>query len=138
MADMYRNHGIALFPTRYDTQGVAACEAAMTGSVVITSNGEIGTKECINTDLGTYCQTEKIEDYVSVIEKIYNDEKYFLDLSQKMHESVFNTCSSKHSLNKDIELIKKKPEKINFLPSTTRSEERRVGKECRSRWSPYH
>ena len=24
------------------------------------------------------------------------------------------------------------------LPFTTRSEERRVGKECRSRWSPYH
>ncbi len=23
-------------------------------------------------------------------------------------------------------------------PSTYRSEERRVGKECRSRWSPYH
>ena len=25
-----------------------------------------------------------------------------------------------------------------FIPSLTRSEERRVGKECRSRWSPYH
>src|SRR5258707_15551140 len=24
------------------------------------------------------------------------------------------------------------------LPGKTRSEERRVGKECRSRWSPYH
>ena len=24
------------------------------------------------------------------------------------------------------------------LADTTRSEERRVGKECRSRWSPYH
>src|SRR5260370_26930763 len=24
------------------------------------------------------------------------------------------------------------------LPRQTRSEERRVGKECRSRWSPYH
>ena len=23
-------------------------------------------------------------------------------------------------------------------PNSTRSEERRVGKECRSRWSPYH
>ena len=23
-------------------------------------------------------------------------------------------------------------------PNTSRSEERRVGKECRSRWSPYH
>ena len=31
---------------------------------------------------------------------------------------------------------------IGFIPSigwsTARSEERRVGKECRSRWSPYH
>ena len=25
-----------------------------------------------------------------------------------------------------------------WLVTTTRSEERRVGKECRSRWSPYH
>ena len=27
---------------------------------------------------------------------------------------------------------------IEILSTTTRSEERRVGKECRSRWSPYH
>ena len=27
---------------------------------------------------------------------------------------------------------------IPAAPATTRSEERRVGKECRSRWSPYH
>ena len=26
----------------------------------------------------------------------------------------------------------------NYDSKTTRSEERRVGKECRSRWSPYH
>ena len=26
----------------------------------------------------------------------------------------------------------------NLRYNTTRSEERRVGKECRSRWSPYH
>src|ERR1022692_5328644 len=26
----------------------------------------------------------------------------------------------------------------NYLAFATRSEERRVGKECRSRWSPYH
>ena len=25
-----------------------------------------------------------------------------------------------------------------FTPKEPRSEERRVGKECRSRWSPYH
>ena len=27
---------------------------------------------------------------------------------------------------------------ISTAESCTRSEERRVGKECRSRWSPYH
>src|SRR5258708_20211410 len=27
---------------------------------------------------------------------------------------------------------------LQNLPSAMRSEERRVGKECRSRWSPYH
>src|SRR2546426_5211291 len=30
------------------------------------------------------------------------------------------------------------PRKLNFSRSRHRSEERRVGKECRSRWSPYH
>ena len=30
-------------------------------------------------------------------------------------------------------------DKIDFkIKNVTRSEERRVGKECRSRWSPYH
>ena len=33
--------------------------------------------------------------------------------------------------------VKKKAERISVNPSN-RSEERRVGKECRSRWSPYH
>src|SRR5256885_6237862 len=28
--------------------------------------------------------------------------------------------------------------RVDDLPQRTRSEERRVGKECRSRWSPYH
>ena len=29
-------------------------------------------------------------------------------------------------------------EKKDIFEQLTRSEERRVGKECRSRWSPYH
>src|SRR3989442_14979910 len=29
-------------------------------------------------------------------------------------------------------------QKVEVLANTPRSEERRVGKECRSRWSPYH
>src|SRR5574344_427824 len=36
--------------------------------------------------------------------------------------------------SEDIDLVQIKAEAIR----PTRSEERRVGKECRSRWSPYH
>ena len=42
----------------------------------------------------------------------------------------------------DIKKYSPYPEKVKLVAvtkySTTRSEERRVGKECRSRWSPYH
>src|SRR3712207_8362265 len=37
-----------------------------------------------------------------------------------------------------LEAFKAKGEEVLLLTEPIRSEERRVGKECRSRWSPYH
>ena len=37
-----------------------------------------------------------------------------------------------------IEAVKAAEDKKYVLMNAPRSEERRVGKECRSRWSPYH
>ena len=50
----------------------------------------------------------------------------------------FSTCECFDNCPKRFELRYKKD--IDTLPSDdpARSEERRVGKECRSRWSPYH
>ena len=45
-------------------------------------------------------------------------------------EKVFNLPTMKARLPKDIYK--------SLLKTINRSEERRVGKECRSRWSPYH
>ena len=42
------------------------------------------------------------------------------------------------SINTLDENFKKDMDKAVSIKKTTRSEERRVGKECRSRWSPYH
>ena len=39
---------------------------------------------------------------------------------------------------KQTHLFRENQEEMNQTQITTRSEERRVGKECRSRWSPYH
>ena len=37
-----------------------------------------------------------------------------------------------------LKIIEKNGYEAYFVGGLTRSEERRVGKECRSRWSPYH
>ena len=38
----------------------------------------------------------------------------------------------------EVTLLSEQPDRERFLAEHGRSEERRVGKECRSRWSPYH
>ena len=37
-----------------------------------------------------------------------------------------------------VERLKELGKEVVFYTGIPRSEERRVGKECRSRWSPYH
>ena len=54
----------------------------------------------------------------------------FIDITQE--NDYINLDKSIIAYKKILDLFQK-PAKL-----TTRSEERRVGKECRSRWSPYH
>ena len=95
--DMHKKHGIGLFPTRFDTQAVSSCEAAMSGCVVISSKG-VGTSEYIDDSIGTFCETENIKQYADLIEKLYNNPKLFSDMAKSMHESVMKTCSYKYSI----------------------------------------
>ena len=58
-----------------------------------------------------------------------------------IHWVLYNIPVSSSGLKKDAEkngLPKGTLEGLNSWGKTSRSEERRVGKECRSRWSPYH
>ena len=45
-------------------------------------------------------------------------------------------CNFEADYEKYLEIMKEKV--LNMSADYIRSEERRVGKECRSRWSPYH
>ena len=55
-------------------------------------------------------------------------------------ESVYVICILRGASFFACELAKRitVPVTIDFMTTSSRSEERRVGKECRSRWSPYH
>lgn len=117
IAKMHKENGIGLFISRFDTQAVSACEAAMSGNVVITSNG-IGTAEYIDPKIGTYCDPENHMEYADLIEKLYYNPELFSKMSKQMHESVLKTCSYKYSLKKDVELIKKSNSKETIVIPT--------------------
>ena len=53
---------------------------------------------------------------------------------------MFNVDLSKAKLTESMESYKDRVAEVHDMihNKTGRSEERRVGKECRSRWSPYH
>ena len=47
--------------------------------------------------------------------------------------------SIRHKTKNNIMTLEELTQKMyNLIEDNVRSEERRVGKECRSRWSPYH
>ena len=56
----------------------------------------------------------------------------------KKKSALFSKTISAKLTEKEFEILRTKAEKLNLKISAERSEERRVGKECRSRWSPYH
>ena len=53
-----------------------------------------------------------------------------------MGDYIFVKGAKEHNLkNMDVRIPRNK---LVVFTGLSRSEERRVGKECRSRWSPYH
>ena len=58
-------------------------------------------------------------------------------LIKKMLPEASEVGISVYDLTAKKSLYNYRAEKLS-RPASTRSEERRVGKECRSRWSPYH
>ena len=75
-----------------------------------------------------------IEDAHTLEGDFYSSENYFDESKIKIFERSWQLVSDLTDLKTPNS---KKP--IQFLePIIDRSEERRVGKECRSRWSPYH
>ena len=70
---------------------------------------------------------EEIQDYV---EKTLTKNNHYETL-----KSYILYREKRNSLRKELNFFREYIEDESLL---TRSEERRVGKECRSRWSPYH
>src|SRR3712207_7958383 len=68
--------------------------------------------------------------------------RYWRDWSSDVCSSDLNPFAPLYDLTRSREVLGFDAEydarAVSLLQEAVRSEERRVGKECRSRWSPYH
>ena len=94
--------------------------------------------------LGMIHQMVKQLDLDTAINRCVNVLKIYLPYSESDHvlNIAYNLLAGGTRLE-HLELRRNDEVYLNALgaqriPDPTRSEERRVGKECRSRWSPYH
>ena len=70
-------------------------------------------------------------------DELYTIKKQIAEYSDELKEDSVQMTASRVQMEENIEILEEKLECVGEL-AEERSEERRVGKECRSRWSPYH
>ena len=108
ISKLHKQNGIALFPTRYDAQGVSMCEAGSSGLLVVSSDND-AIKEFIPYEDGNIIDTENYIAYADFIEKVSNDPKLFEKICKDTRDKIVKKCSFDATVNKEIELLSKKP-----------------------------
>lgn len=98
-------HGIGLFASRFDTQGVSLCEAASSGVAVVTSNIPVITSY-INPELGVTCNVEDYKSYANAIEKMFYNKEYFLEVAKEESLSVTQKFNYNNTIQKELNIFK--------------------------------
>lgn len=105
IADLHKLHGIALIPTRFDTQGVTLGEAMSSGLVPVTNRCS-AIPEFIPEGCGILANEN---DYIGLargIEELYNNPELFLSMSKASSTFIENKCGSFNTIEREISLIK--------------------------------
>ena len=111
-------------------------------SVIITKNT---AKECFrNYGIGGVLSKDQKSVISSIIAGLRNGERkanIAIETKEVLNASSDNGTYHKEGNKVDFYMLRNGKEyyfEIKTVKPNIRSEERRVGKECRSRWSPYH
>jgi glycosyltransferase involved in cell wall biosynthesis len=105
IADLHRDYGIFLCPSRMDTQGVSRDEAMASGLVPITN--KVGAiSKFVSADSGFLCEAEDYKGLARAIETLYKTPELFTRMSAKSATEVRETRSSKAICPDEVALLK--------------------------------
>lgn len=105
IARIHAGTGIALFPTRYDAQGVSACEAAASGLVVVSTDCS-AVPEFIPSALGTLAPPEDPVALADLVERFASDAVAFERVARKQSAHVTRLCSEEATTQREVALIR--------------------------------
>ena len=114
VAELHKECGIGLFPTRQDTQGVSALEAASSGLAVVTSDLDV-IHEFFDESLNTICPVEDVKAYADTIERLYYNPDEYAVVSEKMSLYTRNKCNINNTVKKEIEYINESIVDVNTI-----------------------
>lgn len=104
MADLYREYGVALIPTRHDTHGVSRDEAMAAGLVPITSR-VAAIPEFVDESCAFLAEPENYTQLADAIRRLYHSPELFVTMSEAAHRRVLAQTDKRLILAKEIGLI---------------------------------
>lgn len=105
IAEAHKDHGIALYATRFDSQGVSMGEAAMSGLAVVSSDIEVA-RAFLPNEQGLLCDVEDPTAYADAIERLYRDPERFVQAGRACYEKAYRLCRREETVNKEIKLAR--------------------------------
>lgn len=104
ISEIHKHNGIGLFPTRYETQGVSALEAAMSGLVVITGN-VAAVPEVFENKYNMLCDKENYIEYADKIQYLYDNPKEFCRISKGMGKDIRERFNTDEIIEQETKMI---------------------------------
>jgi len=105
IADLHKEYGVFLCPTRLDSQGVSMCEAMSSGLVAISNNITAIPEFVEHRHTGLLANPEDPIHLADQIETLFFNENLFLRLSQNAAKDIRAKCGQEVVIHNELELI---------------------------------
>ena len=105
IAELHKEYGVFLSPTRMDSQGVSRDEAMSSGLVAIT-NDVTAIPEFVDNKSGVLVPSEDFKSMAKAIEKLYENPEEFLSISKSAAKRVRNQTDSTIIIEKELKLLR--------------------------------